>query len=77
MTTFIKTKFKKSDDHTNIDNILFHVKIYVKMSKISKFKWTYGLFVHNYLVAALSALDLTVFGIIIPRLTSIGQFLHT
>ena len=30
------------------------------MSKINKFKWTYGLFVHNYRVAALSTLYLTV-----------------
>ncbi len=77
MAIFIKTKFKKSNDKTNIDkyrvatNIteyhiiskliflrlitpkfmkkrrLFHVKMYVKMSKINMFRWTYGLFGHN------------------------------
>ena len=35
------------------------------MSKINKFKWTYGLFGHNYRVAALSRLYLTVLEIII------------
>ncbi len=48
---------------------LFHVK----MSKINMFKWTCGLFGHNYRVAALSTLYLTVSGIIIPSLKSIGQ----
>ena len=47
---------------------------YVKMSKINKFKWTYWLFGHNYRVAALSTFYLTVIGIIIPRLKSVGQF---
>ena len=51
-------------------------EMYVKMSKINKFKLTYGLFGHNYRVAALSTLYLTVLGIIIPSLKSIGQFLH-
>ena len=37
-------------------------------------KWTYGLFGHNYRVAALSTLYFTVLGIIIPSLKSIGQF---
>ncbi len=32
---------------------LFHVKVYVKMSKINMFKWTYGLY---YRVAAISIL---------------------
>ncbi len=52
---------------------LFHVKnhMYVKMSKINEFKCTYGLFGHNYRVAALY---LTVLGMIIPSLKSIGQF---
>ncbi len=27
---------------------LFNLKMYVEMSKINKFKWTYGLFSHNY-----------------------------
>ena len=35
---------------------LFHVK----MSKINIFKWMYGLFGHNYRVAALSKLYLTI-----------------
>ena len=47
---------------------------HVKMSKINKFKWTYGLFGHNYRVAALSTLYLNVLGIIIPSLKSIKQF---
>ena len=47
---------------------LFHVKYVCKMSKINKFKWMYGLFGHNYRVAALSTLYLTVSGIIIPSL---------
>ncbi len=50
--------------------LLFHVK----MSKINKFKWMYGLFGHNYRVASLSTLYLTVLGITIPSLKSIGQF---
>ncbi len=50
--------------------------MYVKMSKINKFKYTYGLFGHNYRVAALSTLYLTVLGIIIPSLKQIGQILH-
>ncbi len=37
ITTFVKTKFKKLDDQTYIDK-LFHVKIYVKVSKLSMFK---------------------------------------
>ena len=44
------------------------------MSKINKFKFTYGLFGHNYRVASASALYLTVLGIIIPSLKLIGQF---
>ena len=35
----------------------------LKMSKINKFKWTHGLFGHNYRVAALSTLYLIVFEI--------------
>ncbi len=47
---------------------LFHVKKYVKISKINMFKWTYGLFSHNYRVAALNlSWYLTVLGII-PKL---------
>ena len=46
------------------------------MSKINKYKWTYGLFDHNYRVAALSTLYLNVLVIIIPSLKSIGQFWH-
>ena len=53
---------------------LFHVKNVCKNVKINKFKWTYGLFDHNYRVAALSTLYLTVLGIIIPNLKLIGQF---
>ena len=48
--------------------------MYVKMSKINKFKLTYGLFGHNYRVAALSTLYLTVIGIIMPILKSIDNF---
>ena len=58
MTTFIKMKFNKSDDQTNIDNICRVAanikelkKMYVKMSKINKLKWTYELFGHHYRVA--------------------------
>ena len=46
--------------------LLFHVK----NVKINKFIWTYGLFDHNYRVAALSTLYLTVSGIIIPSLNN-------
>ena len=46
--------------------------MYVQMSKINMLN---GLFGHNYRVAALSTLYLTVLGIIIPSLKSIGQFL--
>ncbi len=42
------------------------------MSKINKVE--FGLFGHNYRVAALSTLYLTVLGIILPSLKSIGQF---
>ena len=52
---------------------LFHVKNVCKNVKNNKFKWMYGLFVHNYRVAGLSTLDLTVSGITIPSLESIGQ----
>ncbi len=45
-----------------------------KNFKISKFKWTYGLSGHNYRVATLSTLDITVLGIIIPSLKSTRQF---
>ena len=34
--------------------------MYEKMSKINILKWTYGLFGHNYRVATLSTLYLTV-----------------
>ncbi len=47
------------------------------MSTINRFKWTYGFCDHNYRVAALSTLYLTVLGIITPSLNSIGKFLHT
>ncbi len=43
------------------------------MSKTNKFKWTYELFGHTYRVAALSTLYLTLLGIIIPSLKSLGQ----
>ena len=49
---------------------VFHVKMYVKMLKINKFKWTYGLCGRNCRVAALSTLYLTVLGIIIPSLNT-------
>ncbi len=42
--------------------------------KINKFKCTYGHIDHNYRVAVLSTLYLTVLGFIIPNLKSIGQF---
>ena len=44
------------------------------MSKINKFKWTYGLFGHNYRVAALSTFYLTV-SVIIPSLKMIKIFM--
>ncbi len=45
------------------------------MSKIKTcLEWTYEHFGHNYRVAALSTLYLTVLEIIIPSLKSIGQF---
>ena len=53
---------------------LFHVKNEYNMSKINKFKWTFGLFGQNYRVATLSKMYLTVLGIIIQSLKSIGQF---
>ena len=61
MTTFIKTKFKISDDQTNIDKYRLSVKItdyYIisKCQKSSCLKWTYGLFGHNYRVATLFTL---------------------
>ena len=46
MTTFIKTKFKISDDQTNIDKNRLAADIteyhIIKMSKSSCLKWTYG-----------------------------------
>ncbi len=54
---------------------LFHVKNVCKNVKIQQ--WKYGLFGHNYRVAALSSLYLAVLGIIIPCLKLIGQFRHT
>ena len=54
--------------------IYFMEKMYVKMSKINKYKLTYGLFGHNYRVAAFSTLYLLVFVFIITSLKSIGQF---
>ena len=44
------------------------------MSKINMFKMDAGLFGHNYRVATLSTLYLTVLGIIITSLKSIRQF---
>ncbi len=44
---------------------LFHVKIVCKNVKNNKFKWTDGLFVHNYRVATLPTLNVKVLGIII------------
>ncbi len=38
-------------------------------------KWTNGLFIYNYKVATLSTFDLTVIGITLPILQSIGQML--
>ncbi len=74
MTTFIKTKFEKSDDH-NISKLIYLSIIIAKftkkdnyfickMSKINMLKidtWTFG---HNYRVAALSTLYLIAKGII-------------
>ena len=74
MTTCIKAKLKKSDDQTNIykyDRVAANITEYQKYVKMAKWKgslWTYGLFGHNYRVAALSTLYLTVLGIIIPSL---------
>ncbi len=83
MTTFIKTKFEKSDDH-NISKLIFLSIIiakfmkkgqlfHVKCQKSRCLKWTYGIFGHNYRVGALSTLYLTVLEIIIKSLKSIGQ----
>ncbi len=67
MALFIKTKFKKSDDQTNIDKYRVAAdEAIISCKKCSK--WTYGLFGHNYRVAALSTLYLTVLWIIIPSL---------
>ena len=44
------------------------------MSKSACLKWTYGLYDHNYQVATLSTLYLTLLEILIPILKSIGQF---
>ena len=110
ITTFIKKKFKKSDDQTNIEkyrvvaNITeyhmmiiskliflritipklvkirqsFHVKdVWSNVKNQHVFKWTLGLFCHNYQVAALSTLYQTVIGISIPSLKSKGKFWHT
>ena len=89
MTIFIKAKLRKSDDQTNIDKyrseliflrtifpefmmirLLFNVKMYVQISKIN----ICILFGHNYRVATLSTLYLTVLRINIPNLKSIGLF---
>ncbi len=45
-----------------------------KRNGVECLKWTYGLFGENYIVATLTILYLTVLGIIIPSLISIGQF---
>ena len=90
MTTFIQTKFKKSDDQTNIykhkvaaniteyhiiSKLIFLTIIIQKFTvKINMIKWTYGHFGHNYRVAALSTLYITVLVFIITSLKSIGQF---
>ena len=64
MTTFMKAKLKKKDDHDDRATILY--------KKLTCLKWTYGLFDQNYGVAMLYTLYLTVSGIIIPNLRSIG-----
>ncbi len=46
------------------------------MSKIKMFKMDVWAFGHNYRVATLTTLYLTVLGIIKPSLKSIGQSLH-
>ncbi len=60
MTTFIKTKFNKSGDQTNIDNInKYYITVAANIKEfqnnlpkfMEKRRWTYGLFGQNYGVA--------------------------
>ena len=67
MTTLIKTKIKKS-------GVYWQIYSSCKCKKSTCLIWTYGHFDNNYRVATLSTLSLTVSGIIIPSLKSIGQF---
>ena len=48
-----------------------------KCQKLKCLRWTYGIFGHNYRVAALFTLYLNVLGIRIPILESIGLLWHT
>ena len=56
MTTFIKTKFKKSDDQTNIDKYRVAANIIeyqINLHQDHCFKLDVGLIGHNYKVATL------------------------
>ena len=58
-----------------MNQIIFTYLIFVKKVKNQHvFNWTYGHSGNDYKVAALSKLYLTVIGIIIQNLKSIGQF---
>ncbi len=63
MTTFIKTKFKISDEKTNIGKY-----------RLAALKWTYGRFGIDYRVASLLTRYITAIGIIPKSLKSIGRF---
>ena len=73
MTTFINTKFKKSDDQTNIDKYRVTANI-TEYHNISKLIFLRIIFGQNYRVATLSTFYLTVSGIIRTSLKSMGQF---
>ena len=54
---------------------LYHVYIYIRIDiKWTCLKGTFGLFGESYKDATLSILQLTVLGIAMPSLNSIGQF---
>ena len=76
MTTFIKTKFKISDDHTNIDKYRLSAKItvYHIISKLILQRIINGRPRINYRAALLFTRYLTAIGIIPESLKSIGQF---
>ena len=61
-----RTVFQKSDKRLLLK----------KLKKTTCFKWTYGHYGNDYRVAMLSESYLTVIGIIMQSLKSIGQFQH-